>query len=94
MVLGCSPDTVEAQAAFKAKYHLPFTLLSDPDHQVAEAYGAWVLRERDGRQFMGINRSTFIIGPDGVVHQVFRQETPAGHATELLAALGAAPPLR
>ena len=89
MVLGCSPDTVADLAAFKAKYHLPFTLLSDPEHQVAEAYGAWVLRERYGRQFMGIHRSTFIIGPDGVVRNVFRQVTPAEHARELLAALAA-----
>jgi peroxiredoxin Q/BCP len=91
VVLGCSPDTVEAQAAFKAKYALPFTLLADPDHRIAEAYGVWVLRERDGRQFMGINRSTFIIGPDGTIQRVFRQVTPAGHAKELLAALNQGP---
>lgn len=87
-MLGCSPDTVEAQAAFKAKYHLPFTLLADPDHLIAEAYGVWVPRERDGRTTMGINRSTFIVGPNGKVQQVFGQVTPADHAKELLAALG------
>ena len=86
-VLGCSPDTVEVQAAFKAQNRLPFTLLADPDHKIAEAYGVWVERERDGRTFMGINRSTFIIGPDGVVQRVFSGVTPAGHAKELLEAL-------
>lgn len=87
VVLGCSPDTVEAQAAFKAKFSLPFTLLADADRAIAEAYGVWVLRERDGQQFMGINRSTFIIGPNGTVQHVFRQVVPAGHTQELLAAL-------
>ena len=87
MVLGCSPDTVEAQSAFKEKYGLPFTLLADQDHQIAEAYGAWVLRERDGRQFMGINRSTFVIGLDGRIERIFSPVTPQGHAKELLEAL-------
>ncbi len=86
-MLGCSPDTVPAQAAFKAKYHLPFTLLADPEHKVAEAYGVWVLREREGRQYYGIQRSTFIIDPEGRIERVFRQVTPAGHAKELLQAL-------
>lgn len=86
-VLGCSPDTVEAQAAFKHKNNLPFTLLADTEHQIAEQYGAWVLRERDGQQFMGIQRSTYIIGADGRITHVFPQVTPAEHAKELLAAL-------
>lgn len=88
MVIGCSPDTVEAQAAFKAKNDLPFPLLADTDHRIAEAYGVWVLRTRPtGEQFMGIQRSTFIIGPDGRITHVFPQVTPAGHAKELLAVL-------
>ena len=88
VVLGSSPDTVEAQAAFKAKNHLPFTLLADVDHEIAEKYGAWVLRERPtGEKFMGIQRSTYIIGPDGTIQRVFWQVTPAEHAKELLAAL-------
>jgi peroxiredoxin Q/BCP len=89
VVVGASPDTVEAQAAFKAKNNLPFTLLADVNHEVAEAYGVWVLRQRpNGEQFMGIQRSTFIIGPDGTVQHAFRQVTPSGHAKELLEALG------
>jgi peroxiredoxin Q/BCP len=64
-------------------------LLADTDHKVAEDYGAWVLRERPtGEKFMGIQRSTVIIGPDGTVQRVFDQVTAAGHAKELLAALG------
>ncbi len=89
MVVGCSPDTVAAQAAFKQKNHLPFTLLADVEHQIAGDYGVWVLRERPtGEQFMGIQRSTFIIDPNGRVSQIFSQVTPATHAGELLEALG------
>jgi peroxiredoxin Q/BCP len=88
VVLGSSPDTVEAQRKFKEKYHLPFTLLADHDHRIADDYGAWVLRTRpNGEQSMGVQRSTFIIGPDGRVQRVFPQVTPADHAKELLAAL-------
>jgi thioredoxin-dependent peroxiredoxin len=89
-VIGVSPDTAEAQAAFKAKYNLPFTLLADPDHQIAEAFGAWGLREIRGQQVLGVRRMTFILGPDGKVQQVFPQVTPADHAQELLQALAPA----
>jgi peroxiredoxin Q/BCP len=89
-VLGCSPDTVEAQAAFRAKNHLPFTLLADPDHAIADQYGAWVLKQRpNGEEYWGVLRCTFLIGPDGVIKQAFHEVTPAEHARELLAALGA-----
>jgi peroxiredoxin Q/BCP len=87
-VIGCSPDTVEAQHNFKEKNHLPFTLLADYDHRIADDYGVWVLRTRpNGEQSMGIQRSTFIIGPDGRIQRIFDQVTPAEHAKELLAAL-------
>ena len=87
-VVGCSPDTVEAQAAFKAKNHLPFTLLADSDHAIAERFGVWVLRTRpNGEQNWGIQRSTFILGPDGVVRRTFQQVDPATHAKELLSHL-------
>jgi peroxiredoxin Q/BCP len=86
-VLGVSPDTQAAQAAFKAKYNLPFTLLADPDHEIADAYGVWVLRQSAGREWMGVARTTFIIGPDGKIERVFRQVVPAEHAKELLEAL-------
>ena len=88
VVIGSSPDTVEAQAAFKAKNNLPFTLLADADHAVAEAYGTWRERVRpNGERFMGVVRETYVIGPDGRVSHVFTQVTPATHAKELLEAL-------
>jgi peroxiredoxin Q/BCP len=87
-VLGVSPDTVEAQAAFKAKFALPFTLLADPDHAIADAYGVWGPRQVPGRgEVIGISRTTFIIDRDGTVERVFRQVQPAEHARELLEAL-------
>lgn len=86
-VIGASPDTVEDQAAFKSKYLLPFTLLADKDHQLAEQYGVWVERERNGQKSMGIQRATYVIGPDGKIEQVFPQVTPANHAQELIEAL-------
>ena len=86
-VLGISPDTVEDQAAFKAKFQLPFTLLADPDHAIADRFGVWVLRKVQDREFMGVARTTFLIGPDGKVQRVFRQVVPAEHAQELLEAL-------
>lgn len=88
-MIGCSPDTVEAQAAFKAKNDLPFMLLADAEHEIAECFGVWVLRTRpSGEQSWGIQRSTFIIDPNGVITRTFQQVDPAGHAKELLAALG------
>jgi peroxiredoxin Q/BCP len=79
---------VETLSAFRAEHRLPFTLLSDPDHRIAEAYGAWGERVRDGQRSMGILRSTVIIGPDGRISHVLRQVTPAGHSKQLLEALG------
>lgn len=79
-----------AQAAFKVKNALPFTLLADPEHEIAEKYGVWVVKQRpNGEQFMGVARATFIIGPDGLIQRTFNQVNPALHAKELLEALGA-----
>jgi peroxiredoxin Q/BCP len=89
-VIGCSPDTVAAQAAFKAKNALPFTLLADADNQIAEKYGVWVQKERpSGEKYMGVARTTYIIGPDGRIERVFDLVDPALHAQELLEALSA-----
>ena len=89
-MLGCSPDTAMAQAAFKEKNALPFTLLADEDHKIADAYGAWILKQRpSGEEFWGVQRCTFIIGPDGRITHTFGQVDPAGHAVELLQALRA-----
>jgi thioredoxin-dependent peroxiredoxin len=90
VVLGVSPDDVASHQSFRSDYELPFTLLADPDHKVAEAYGVWAEKSRYGRTYMGINRSTFVIGPDGVVQKVMRNVKPATHADDVLAALGAA----
>ena len=89
-VIGCSPDTVAAQAAFKHKNQLPFTLLADADHEIAERFGVWILRTRpSGEQSWGIQRATFVIGPDGTITRTFQQVDPATHAKELLEALAA-----
>lgn len=87
VVLGVSPDGVASHAGFKQSYDLPFTLLADPDHAVAEAYGVWAEKSRYGRTYMGIVRSTFVIGPDGRVVKALRNVKPATHADDVLALL-------
>lgn len=87
VVLGVSPDTPESHAAFRAKHRLPFTLLSDPDHAVAEAYGAWRMKTLYGRRFAGLVRSTFLIDAAGRITRVFKSVRPATHAAQVLAAL-------
>jgi thioredoxin-dependent peroxiredoxin len=83
-VLGVSPDDVASHEKFKNKYELPFTLLADPDHSVAEKYGVWGERSFAGRNYMGINRSTFIIDRDGNVAHALMGIKPAGHAARVL----------
>jgi peroxiredoxin Q/BCP len=87
MVLGISPDTPAAQARFKTKHNLPFTLLCDEDKKVAEAYG--VLKEKNmyGKKVMGIARTTFLIGEDGRIGKIFSNVKAEGHAAEVLSAL-------
>jgi peroxiredoxin Q/BCP len=87
VVLGVSPDNPASHDKFKAKYKLPFPLLADPDHQVAEAYGAWGEKSMYGRKYQGILRSTFLIDETGRVARVFPKVKPRGHAAEVLAAL-------
>ena len=89
VVLGVSPDSTAAHDKFKDKYALPFTLLADRDHAVAERYGVWTEKKYMGRTYMGIERSTFVIGADGVVKKVMRRVKPATHADDVLAALAA-----
>jgi thioredoxin-dependent peroxiredoxin len=86
-VLGVSPDDVTSHVKFKTKYELPFTLLADPDHEVAEKYGVWGERSYAGKTYMGINRSTFVIDSDGNVARAMLGIKPAGHASEVLDAL-------
>ena len=87
VVLGVSPDDEAAHVRFKEKYDLPFTLLADPEHEVAEAYGVWGEKSMYGKTFMGVERSTFVIAPDGTVTKVLRKVKPDTHADEVLAAL-------
>ena len=84
VVLGISPDTVATHDKFAAKYELPFPLLADPDHEVAEAYGVWVLKNMYGKEYMGIERSTFLIDKEGNIAQVWRKVKVAGHVQEVL----------
>ena len=87
VVLGVSPDPVKAQAKFRTKFDLPFTLLADTEHAVAEKYGVWVEKSMYGKKYMGVERSTFIINKDGKIAKIFLKVKPAGHAAEVLAAL-------
>jgi peroxiredoxin Q/BCP len=87
VVLGVSPDSVKSHDKFKLKYELPFALLSDPDHQVAEMYGAWGEKEMYGRTYMGILRSTFVIDEEGRIIKVFPKVKPKNHSQEVLAVL-------
>jgi thioredoxin-dependent peroxiredoxin len=87
VVLGVSPDGPESHAKFRTKYKLPFTLLCDPDHKVAEKYGAWREKNMYGKKSLGIARSTFLIDADGRVAKVFKAVKPDVHADQVLAAL-------
>ncbi len=88
VILGVSPDTTESHAKFKAKYHLPFTLLADEGHKVHDLYGVWGLKKSYGRESFGVLRTSFLIAPDGKIKKVFEQVKPAEHSPEVLAALG------
>ena len=87
VVLGVSPDSETSHVKFKEKYGLPFTLLADPDHHVAEEYGTWVEKKNYGKTYMGVERSTFLIDSDGKVAKVMRRVKPDTHADQVLAAL-------
>ena len=86
-ILGVSADSVKSHKKFKEKYQLPFTLLSDPDHTVCEAYGVWAEKQMMGKKYMGILRTTFVINKDGVVEKVFEGVKPSEHSKEVLAAV-------
>ena len=87
VVLGVSPDSPKKHVKFREKYGLPFTLLSDEKHSVAEAYGTWVEKSMYGKTYMGMERSTFVIDADGNVKKIMRKVKPAEHADDVLAAL-------
>ena len=87
-ILGVSPDTEASHQKFKAKYELPFTLVADPEHEAAEAYGVWKEKRNYGKTYHGVERSTFIIDADGKVARAMRGIRPAGHAAQVLETLG------
>jgi thioredoxin-dependent peroxiredoxin len=87
VVLGVSPDQVKAVSKFDQKFDLGFPLLADEDHKVAEQYGVWVKKSRYGREYMGNERTTFVIAPDGAVKQLLRNVKPAEHDDLVLGAL-------
>ena len=88
-VIGISPDNEGSHSKFINKYQLPFILLSDPDHNVCEAFGAWGLKKMYGREYEGVYRTTFVIGPDGVIKHVFENVKPADHSREVLEVVNA-----
>lgn len=87
VVLGVSPDDVPSHRRFRTKFRLPFPLLADPDHRVADRYGVWGEKSMYGRKYFGVLRTTFVIGPTGRILQVFERVKPKGHAAAVLEAL-------
>ena len=87
VVIGVSPDSAKSHGKFIEKFSLPFPLLADEDHKICEAYGVWVEKSMYGKQYMGVERSTFVIGPDGKLKAIYRKVKPAEHTAEVLAAL-------
>jgi peroxiredoxin Q/BCP len=85
-VLGVSPDKETAHQKFVTKYQLPFTLLADTDHSIAEAYGVWGEKKFMGRTYMGVHRTTFLIDDKGKIKKVFEKVKPEDHASEVLEA--------
>lgn len=87
IILGISPDQVKSQNKFASKYGLPMKLLADEDHSVALKYGVWVEKNMYGRKYMGVDRTTFLIAPDGKIEHVYHKVKPDGHAQQILATL-------
>ena len=87
VIVGISPDKEAAHVKFATKYALPYTLVPDPDHAIAEAYGVWKEKSMYGRKYMGIERTTFVIDEKGKIARIFAKVKPAGHAAEVLEAL-------
>ena len=88
-VFGVSPDSTKSHVKFREKYALPYRLLSDTGHAVADAFGVWVEKHFAGRTYFGTERTTFIVGPDGRIEHVMPQVKPAAHVDQLLEALAA-----
>ncbi len=87
VIIGVSADSIKSHERFSARHHLPFRLVSDPDHTISESYGAWRQKTLFGRKYMGIVRSTFVIGADGRIEASYDQVKVVGHVGEVLAGL-------
>jgi peroxiredoxin Q/BCP len=88
-IVGISPDKAEAQERFATKYELPYTFVPDPDHAIAEAYGVWKEKKNYGKTYMGIERTTFVIDPEGNVAKIFPKVKVEGHVDKVLGSLTA-----
>lgn len=88
VILGISPDSVKSHVKFKEKFELPYTLLSDEEKTVLQAYDVWKEKSMYGRKYMGVERTTFLIDPEGLIAKLFTKVKPAGHADEVMAAIG------
>ena len=88
-LFGVSPDSVKSHAKFRAKYALPYPLLADEGHRVAEAFGVWIEKKFAGRTYFGNERTTFVVGPDGTIKHVLPQVKPAEHVDQLMGVLAA-----
>jgi len=86
-ILGISPDSVKSHQKFREKYTLPFSLLADEDHKVAEAFGVWGKKKFMGKEYMGVLRTTFVVDEKGRIAHVFEDVKPADHSKEILAQL-------
>ncbi|WP_038170981.1 thioredoxin-dependent thiol peroxidase [Verrucomicrobium sp. BvORR106] len=86
-LLGVSPDSIKSHERFIKKHELPFPIVSDEQHEIVNAYGVWVEKSLYGRKYMGTERSTFVIGTDGLIKEVLEKVKPAGHVDQVLAAL-------
>ena len=88
VILGISPDSVKSHQKFKTKYELPFTLVADEEKVALQAYDIWKEKSMYGRKYMGVERTTFVIDPEGRIAKVFEKVKPAGHAEEVMATIG------
>ncbi|MEA2519665.1 MAG: thioredoxin-dependent peroxiredoxin [Chloroflexota bacterium] len=86
-VWGISPQDAPSKKAFREKFDLPFVLLADVDHAVAETYGVWVEKENYGKKYMGVARTTFLVDPEGRISRAWQKVKPEGHAADVLTAL-------
>ncbi len=90
VILGLSPDPVKSHVKFKARYELPYALLADTEKHVLEAYDVWKEKSMYGKKYMGVERTTFVIDPQGRVARIFAKVKPAGHAAEVAQVIAAA----